>query len=111
MRIKYLLILFLLVTTWESLQAQEMQKLSIEKAVEIALNNSDEAKLADTKVRTAENQLQATKNLQYPDLSISGQYQHLFEPDVDVKLFSNQNPNADEGQATSSPNVNQLFLG
>ena len=111
MRIKYLLILFLLVTAWESLQAQEMQKLSIEKAVEIALNNSDEAKLADTKVRTAENQLQATKNLQYPDLSISGQYQHLFEPDVDVKLFSNQNPNADEGQATSSPNVNQLFLG
>ena len=49
MRIKYLLILFLLVTAWSSLKAQEMQKLSIEKAVEIALNNSDEAKLADTK--------------------------------------------------------------
>ncbi|MAN27894.1 MULTISPECIES: TolC family protein [Mesonia] len=111
MRIKYLLILFLLVTAWSSLKAQEMQKLSIEKAVEIALNNSDEAKLADTKVRTAENQLQSTKNLQYPDLSISGQYQHLFKPDVDVKLFSNQNPDAAEGQATASPNVNQLLLG
>lgn len=111
MRIKFLLILFLLATTWSSLKAQEIQQLSIEKAVEIALNNSDEAKLADTKVRTAENELQSTKNLQYPDLSISGQYQHLFEPDVDVKLFSDQNSDGDEGQATASPDVNQLFLG
>jgi len=92
-----------------SVYAQQQKPLSIKQAVETALTNSDEAKLADTKVTTAENELQTTKNLQYPDLEISGQYQHLFQPDIDLQVATGESSSSEDGFV--SPDVTYLMLG
>ena len=75
MRIKILLLLLLFVGA--NSKAQEIKKLTLEDAVNLALSNSDASKIADAKVNSAESQLNVTKNLQYPDVDISGQYRYL----------------------------------
>ncbi|MEW5677008.1 TolC family protein [Flavobacterium enshiense] len=87
-----------------SVSAQEKKNLSLEEAIQLAVTQSTESKLADTKVATKEFEMQTVKNKQYPDLKISGQYQRLTNADVDFKLGGN----SDGG---SAPKVNQLMLG
>ena len=91
-----------------ALKAQE-QHITLQQAVELALKNSDNAKLADAKLYTAENKLAITKNLQYPDATLSGQYMYLTNANVDLKL--NLNSNSDESSNNASPTINQLMLG
>ncbi|MEE2770878.1 MAG: TolC family protein [Bacteroidota bacterium] len=94
------------------LSAQERQ-LSIEEAVNLALEQSDEAKMANQTVETAASQLKTTKNNQYPDFKLSGQYSYLSNADVNFKL--NTGSSSSEGsegqQSGSSPKINQLLLG
>lgn len=94
------------------LSAQERQ-LSIEEAVNLALEQSDEAKMANQTVETAAAQLKTTKNNQYPDFKLSGQYSYLSNADVNFKL--NTGSSSSEGsegqQSGSSPKINQLLLG
>jgi outer membrane protein TolC len=86
--------------------------LTLEDAVTLALKNSDASKLSDTKVLSAENQLNVTKNLQYPDVKLSGQYMRLTSADVKLKINTgDSNPDSGEPQDNNSPNVNQLLLG
>ncbi|MGB8704334.1 MAG: TolC family protein, partial [Gillisia sp.] len=60
-----------------SVYAQETQTLTLKQAVKTALTQSDAVKISDTKSTTAANELQVTKNNQYPDVKVSGQYMHL----------------------------------
>lgn len=87
-----------------SVSAQEKKNLSLEEAIQTAVSQSTEAKLADTKVITKEFEMQTVKNKQYPDVKINGQFQRLTNADVDFKLG-----NASQGGA--SPKINQLMLG
>ncbi|WP_313806875.1 TolC family protein [Flavobacterium sp.] len=87
-----------------SVIAQEKKNLTLEEAIQLAVTQSTESKLADTKVATKEFEMQTVKNKQYPDLKISGQYQRLTNADVDFKLGGSS-----EGGA--APKVNQLMLG
>lgn len=104
-----LLVLFLTITT---VKAQQKQPLTLQDAVKLALKNSDASKLSDTKVITAENELNVTKNLQYPDVKLSGQYMRLTSADVNLKINTgNSNSNPNDTQNNNSPNVNQLLLG
>lgn len=92
--------------------SQQQKKLSLEKAVNIALNNSDDAKLAKTKIKTATQELKVTQNNQYPDITLSGQYRYLTEPDVDFQLaLGNPNPTEGEAQEAGTPDVNQILFG
>ena len=86
-----------------TVSAQEKKNLSLEEAVQLAVTQSTEAHLADTKVATKEFEMQTVKNKQYPDVKISGQYQRLTNADVDFKLG-----NSGSG---GGPQVNQLMLG
>ncbi|MEZ4802100.1 MAG: TolC family protein [Gelidibacter sp.] len=106
-----LFILGLLVATVKS-QAQNIRPISLQEAVELALTNADASKLADAKLNTAESELNVTKNLQYPDVKLSGQYLRLTNADVNLKFASGSSA-SEEGtdQESSSPNVNQLVLG
>ncbi|WBL26382.1 TolC family protein [Zunongwangia sp. HGR-M22] len=92
--------------------SQQHKTLSLEEAVGVALSNSDDAKLAEASIKTASEELKVTKNSQYPDVSISGQYQYLTSPDIDLQLaLGNPNPTEGETQETGTPDINQILLG
>jgi outer membrane protein len=84
--------------------SQEKKSITIEEAIQLAITQSTEAKLADTKVATKEFEMQAVKNKQYPDVKINGQYQRLTNADVDFKI-------GNSAQGGGGPKVNQLMLG
>ena len=85
-------------------EAQEKTSLTLNEAINLAWNKSNEVTLANTKVTTKKYELQSTKNNQYPDLKLSGQYQRLANAAIDFKL--NQNNNAQQ-----LPIVNQVMIG
>jgi outer membrane protein len=93
-----------------SAKGQEKTVLSLNEAVKMALAKSDESQLADSKVNTKSFELQSTKMNQYPDFTISGQYQRL--TNADVNLISTQEAGTNPAPSTTSaPKVNQLILG
>ena len=108
MKIKQLLLFGISLIGITSVNAQEKMSLTLDQAVKLAWEKSNEVTLADTKVNTKKNELQTVKNNQYPDFKLSGQYQRLTS--ASVKL-ANSNPDADPlpapdqvmlGQATAS---------
>jgi hypothetical protein len=66
---------------------------------------SNEVSLANTKVATKNTNCKRSKNERYPNLKISGQYQHLTKATINLKL----NNNGTSPQET--PVVDQLILG
>ena len=111
MKNKNLLTLLFLILSFSSIFGQENGKkilpentnLTLKEAVDIAVTKSIEANLANTKAETKKLELQSTKNNQYPDVKLSGQYLRLTNANVDLKLNSNS--------GAPSPKVNQLLLG
>ncbi len=108
MKIKHLLpgglLLFAL-----SLQAQEKKQLTLDEAITLAVTKSTEAGLADTKVATSKFDLESTKNNQYPDFKVSGQYMRITDPSVKLRLPLGGEP-AEGESTTSSPSVNQIMF-
>jgi len=86
--------------------AQKTTKLDLKEALDIAVRKSNEAVLASTKVQTKNLELQSVKNIQYPDMKLSGQYLRLTNANVNLKLNSNSS-----SSSNSSPKVNELMLG
>jgi outer membrane protein len=111
MKINKLLLLVFLVSgmavSYSQKNLKEVQKLNLKEAIDLAVNKSHEAQLANTKVDTKKLELQSMKNNQYPDVKISGQYMRLTNASVDLKT----NTNSDSGNSGSGPKVNQLILG
>ncbi|OIV43725.1 TolC family protein [Flavobacterium johnsoniae] len=79
-----------------SIEAQEKTSLTLDEAVKMAWEKSNEVTLANTKVNSKKYELQTVKNNQYPDLKISGQYQRLTKASIDM-------PNQGEGASLASP--------
>lgn len=111
MKINQLLLLLFLVSgiavSYSQKNLKEVQKLNLKEAIDLAVNKSHEAQLANTKVDTKKLELQAMKNNQYPDVKISGQYMRLTNASVDLKT----NTNSSSDNSGSAPKVNQLVLG
>ena len=111
MKIKSLLLVCCFLFGFQSF-SQENKTLSLKEAVSIALNNSDDAKLAETTIKTASEELKVTKNNQYPEFSLSGQYQYLSSPDIDLQLGIGASDAAEgENENAGSPDINQIMLG
>jgi outer membrane protein TolC len=87
-----------------ALVAQEKRSLTLDEAVHLAWDNSNEVGLANAKVHSKKYELQSAKNNQYPDFKMSGQYQRLANASINLK--TNQNNNSG-----SLPIVDQLMLG
>lgn len=85
-------------------QAQEKKSLTIKEAVSMALNNSNVASLAKAKVNSAKEELQLSKNNQYPSLKVNAQWLHLSH----VSMTSNLGSSSSDGKA---PSPDQLYLG
>ena len=102
----------LLLLSW-GIQAQEQKLLTLDEAVSTAVSKSTEATLADTKVETAALGVSNAKNNRYPDLKISGQYQHLTNPEVTFRLplGNSGEGSGSEGENSSSPKVNRIMIG
>ena len=113
MKFNYVIITIFLFLSSHFVQAQESTSLTIEQAVQMAMENSNKSKIYSDKVATAKNELKVTKNLRYPDAVISGQYQYLPHAQVTLQTKGdNGGGNGDNGESgTQIPNVNQLFLG
>lgn len=97
-------ILFLGIT---SVEAQQKKSLSLDEAIHLAWEKSNEVNLADAKVTTKKYELQSMKNNRYPDLKASAQYQRLTKASINMK----SNDNNDSEPDTKAPNVDQLILG
>ena len=100
----------------KSIQAQESTTLTLQEAIQLALENGNKSKISQDKVTTAKNELKVTKNLRYPDAKISGQYQYLTNAKIDLQTSNGDNNGSnaeDEGGNSDNniPTVNQLFLG
>lgn len=104
MKISPLILLGISCIGISSLQAQEKTSLTLDEAIHLAWNKSNEVILADTKVATKKLELQAVKNYGYPDLKISGQYQRLTKASIDLK---SNNSSSNE----PAPVVDRLMLG
>src|SRR5690606_7072245 len=77
--------------------AQEPVTLTLQDAVQLALENSDRSKISRDKVTIAGDELRVTKNLRYPDAKISGQYQYLTNAKVDLQTGSGDDNGGDDG--------------
>ena len=108
---KFLTSLVIVFISISNLKAQQIQPITLEEAVQMALQNSDASKLADTKVLSAQNELNVTKNLQYPDVKLSGQYLYLANANVNLKINTSNNSGSSDAENNNAPNVHQLLLG
>lgn len=104
MKINHLLLLGIYFIGATAADAQERTSLTLDEAVHLAWTKSNEVNLADSKVNSSKYELQSKKNSQYPDLKLSGQYQHFLEPNVDIKF-------GESGSGTAFPSGNQLLIG
>ena len=87
-----------------AVEAQEKTSLKLDEAIHLAWKNSNEVSLANAKVTTKKYELLSTKNSQYPDLKISGQYQRLTKASIDLKINKSNT-------SEPLPVVNQLIIG
>ncbi len=111
MKNKFLILLFVVVLS--NFSHAQQKEMTIEEAVNLAMKQSDESKIADQTITTAESQLDVTKANQYPDFKLSGQYSYLSNADVNFKLNTGSNSSEEnpDQQAGASPKINQLLLG
>ena len=86
-----------------SVEAQEKTSLTLDEAVKLAWEKSNEVTLASTKVNTKKYELQEVKNNQLPDIKVSGQYQRLTKASIDM-------PNQGEGASLASPDRAMLGM-
>jgi len=106
MKANHLLLFGVLFLGITSIEAQQKKSLTLDEAIHLAWEKSNEVNLADARVTTKKYELQSVKNNRYPDLKASGQYQRLTKASIDLKS------NSSEGESgTKAPKVDQLVLG
>lgn len=105
MKVSQILLFGIFLSGISTAVAQDKTSLTLDEAINMAWLKSNEVTLANTKVATKKYELQAVKNERYPNLKISGQYQHLTKATIDLKMNNN-------GTSTQqTPIVDQLILG
>lgn len=96
MKINQLMLFGIFFIGISSIEAQEKTSLTLDEAVKMAWEKSNDVTLANTKVNTKKYELQTVKNNQYPDIKVSGQYQRLTKASIDM-------PNQDQSKSLVSP--------
>ncbi|WP_159021603.1 TolC family protein [Formosa sp. L2A11] len=87
-------------------QAQQTKPLSIPEAVYLVLENSDGSKISNAKIATSEYEVQTAKALQYPDVTVGGQYRQLTNVDFSSDLLTDETSGS-----TTIPDINQFMVG
>lgn len=107
LRINYLTLLALILWSVKPVAAQT-NILTLPQAIQLALDTSYDAKIADNQVEIAKNELQVAKNMRYPDFKITGQYDYLTNPKIERKFSTNSD---DGSEPATPPEVHNLFFG
>jgi outer membrane protein TolC len=105
MKINQLMLFGIFFIGISSIEAQEKTSLTLDEAVKMAWEKSNEVTLANTKVNTKKYESQEVRNNQYPDLKISGQYQRLTKASIDM------HNSGDTASSDPMPSPNQAMLG
>lgn len=103
MKINNLIAVLILVSS--SFYAQERTNLNLKDALGLLDMNNHEVILAKTKAETKKYEWQQSKDLQYPDVKLSGQYFRLTDADVNLKLKLPFPP------SSSTVKVNEIMIG
>ena len=106
MKVSQLMLFGIFLIGCTSMEAQEKISLTLDEAIHMAWEKSNEVTLANTKVTTKKHELQSVKNSRYPDLKVSGQYQRLTDAKINLKINNNSSSGSEP-----MPVVNQLMLG
>lgn len=104
MKINPLLIIGIFFLGISSIEAQEKTSLTLDEAVKLASEKSNEITLANTKVNSKKYASQEVKNNQYPELKISGQYQRLTKASIDMHT-------SDQASSEGMPSPDRVMLG
>ncbi|MFH6947674.1 TolC family protein [Flavobacterium sp. FlaQc-51] len=96
MKINQLMLFGIFFIGISSIEAQEKTSLTLDEAIKMAWEKSNEVTLATTKVNTKKYESQEVRNNQYPDIKVSGQYQRLTKASIDM-------PNQGESGSLASP--------
>lgn len=105
--------LSLLVVSY-NLYAQDTRKITLQEAIELSLQNSKQLKLSQYKQSETDAMLREAKEKRLPDLSVTGAYLRLTQPNFNLKvpLGSSSQPQQGEGTGASTmPTVNQAMYG
>jgi len=91
---------FILITLFSIgfIQAQDTKSLSLQEAIKTGITSSNQAILADTKVKTSEWELKTVKNNQLPNVSLSGQFFKLTQANAKGNLIPASGGNLDISQ-------------
>lgn len=100
MNINKIIILALL--SFGYIQGQENKNLSLQEAVLLGTTKSNQAILADTKVKTSEWELKTVKNNQLPNVSLSGQFFKLTQANAKGNIIP---------ESSGSLDISQLAIG
>lgn len=85
------------------IHAQTTQRINLQQAIDLSIKNSNNLKIADSKVLQASADLQEAKDRKLPNASVSASYLRLSSANVDLKSAQNNN--------RPSPKVNQAVYG
>ena len=85
------------------IHAQTTQKINLQQAIDLSIKNSNNLKIADSKVLLASADVQEAKDRKLPNASVSASYLRLSSANVDLKSAQNSN--------RPSPKVNQAVYG
>jgi outer membrane protein len=83
MRIQKFIFLLLLLGT-SGLYAQNSRKLTLEEAINLAVANSKQLQLSESKVKEAQARVAQAKDRAWPEVKISGTYLHINTPQVSM---------------------------
>ncbi|PSL44849.1 outer membrane protein TolC [Chitinophaga niastensis] len=89
---------------------QSVKPLSLNEAISLSIQNSKQLRVSHARVDEANASVKTAYERQLPDVSISGSYLRLTQPNIDLKLNtggSNSNP----GSKSAFPTVNSAAYG
>jgi outer membrane protein len=87
---------------------QSVKPLSLNEAISLSIQNSKQLKVSHAKVDQATASLKEANERQLPDVSVSGSYLRLTQPNIDLKLKLGDD---NGGTKSESPKVNQAAYG
>ena len=108
MKNKVKLIFPLLAALSLHLAAQERQPLTLDKAIELSLKNSNQLKSNRAQIEEANAALKEAEQKRLPDAKVSGSYMRLSNANFDLKTQSN---NSSGGSSNEAPDVSQAMYG
>ncbi|NML40547.1 TolC family protein [Chitinophaga sp. G-6-1-13] len=89
---------------------QSVKPLSLNEAISLTLQNSKQLKASQARIEAANANVKTANERQLPDVSISGSYLRLTQPNLDLKLGKGgSNPGG--GSGMEAPKVDQAAYG